>query len=106
MRKEFAEAIISLSKANDKIILLTGDLGYMALEGVRACLGERFINAGVAEQNMVTVAAGLAYEGFIPFIYSISPFATLRPYEQLRNDVCLHDLRGGVRVWDHGKHAS
>lgn len=92
MRKEFAEAIINLSQANDKIIFLTGDLGFMALEGVKACLGERFINAGVAEQNMVTVAAGLAYEGFIPFVYSISPFATLRPYEQLRNDVCLHDL--------------
>jgi transketolase len=92
MRKEFAEAIIDLAKANDKIIFLTGDLGFMALEGVSACLGNRFINAGVAEQNMVTMAAALAYEGFIPFVYSISPFATLRPYEQLRNDVCLHDL--------------
>jgi transketolase len=92
MRKEFAEAIIELAKANDKIIFLTGDLGFMALEGVSACLGDRFINAGVAEQNMVTMAAALAYEGFIPFVYSISPFVTLRPYEQLRNDVCLHDL--------------
>ena len=92
MRKEFAEAIINLSKANDKIIFLTGDLGFMALEGVRDFLGERFINAGVAEQNMATMAASLAYEGFIPFIYSISPFVTLRPYEQLRNDICLHNL--------------
>jgi transketolase len=64
----------------------------MALEGVKECLGERFINAGVAEQNMTTMAASLAYEGFIPFIYSISPFITLRPYEQLRNDICLHNL--------------
>jgi transketolase len=55
-------------------------------------MGDRFINAGVAEQNMTTMAASLAYEGFIPFIYSISPFITLRPYEQLRNDVCLHNL--------------
>jgi transketolase len=92
MRKEFAEVIIDLSKTNDKIIFLTGDLGYMALEGVKDCLGDRFINAGVAEQNMVSMAASLAYEGFIPFIYSISPFITLRPYEQLRNDVCLHNL--------------
>jgi transketolase len=92
MRKEFAEAIIALSKTNDKIIFLTGDLGFMALEGVKECLGERFINAGVAEQNMTTMAASLAYEGFIPFIYSISPFITLRPYEQLRNDICLHNL--------------
>ncbi|MFN2440290.1 MAG: transketolase family protein [Chitinophagaceae bacterium] len=92
MRKEFAEAIIELSGTTDKIVFLTGDLGFMALEGVRESLGERFINAGVAEQNMTTMAASLAYEGFIPFIYSISPFITLRPYEQLRNDICLHNL--------------
>jgi transketolase len=92
MRKEFAQAITAIAKTNDKIIFLTGDLGFMALEGVRETLGERFINAGVAEQNMTTMAASLAYEGFIPFIYSISPFITLRPYEQLRNDVCLHNL--------------
>ena len=92
MRKELAESIIKLAKANDKIIFLSGDLGFMALEGVRETLGERFINAGVAEQNMATMAAGLAYEGFIPVIYSISPFITLRPYEQLRNDICLHNL--------------
>jgi transketolase len=64
----------------------------MALEGVKDFLGERFINAGVAEQNMATMAAALAYEGFTPIIYSISPFITLRPYEQLRNDICLHNL--------------
>ncbi len=92
MRKEFAEAVIQVSKANDKIVFLTGDLGFMALEGVKDFLGDRFINAGVAEQNMVTMAASLAYEGFIPIVYSISPFITLRPYEQLRNDVCLHNL--------------
>jgi transketolase len=92
MRKEFAQAIINLSSENDKIIFLTGDLGYMALEGVKESLGERFINTGVAEQNMTAMAASLAYEGFLPFIYSISPFVTLRPYEQLRNDICLHNL--------------
>src|SRR5258705_4816891 len=92
MRKEFAEAVINLSQKNKKIVFLTGYLGYMALEGVREELGERFINAGVAEQNMATMAASLAYEGFTPFIYSISPFITLRPYEQLRNDICLHNL--------------
>jgi transketolase len=92
MRKEFAKAIIDISKANDKIVFLTGDLGFMALEEVKEQLGDRFINAGVAEQNMATMAASLAYEGFVPFIYSISPFVTLRPYEQLRNDICLHNL--------------
>ena len=92
MRKEFANAIIGLSKTTDKIVFLTGDLGFMALEEVKECLGDKFINAGVAEQNMATMAASLAYEGFIPFIYSISPFITLRPYEQIRNDICLHNL--------------
>ncbi|MEO6315836.1 MAG: hypothetical protein ABIU63_02225 [Chitinophagaceae bacterium] len=92
MRKEFAQAITDLAAENDKIIFLTGDLGFMALEGVKAAMGERFINAGVAEQNMASMAASLAYEGFIPIIYSISPFITLRPYEQIRNDICLHHL--------------
>ncbi len=64
----------------------------MALEGLRDGIGRRFINAGVAEQNMVSMAAGLAAKGFRPWVYSITPFTTLRPYEQLRNDVCLHGL--------------
>jgi transketolase len=64
----------------------------MALEKVQEKFGERFINGGVAEQNMVTVSAAMAHEGFVPFVYSISPFVTLRPYEQIRNDVCLHNL--------------
>ena len=64
----------------------------MALEAVREKFGKFFINTGVAEQNMVSVSAGLASDGFIPWVYSISSFATLRPYEQLRNDVCHHGL--------------
>jgi transketolase len=92
MRNEFAQAIIDADEKNRDLVFITGDLGYMALEKVQQKFGERFINSGVAEQNMVTVAASLAYEGFIPFVYSISPFVTLRPYEQIRNDVCLHNL--------------
>ena len=92
MRKEFAQAITAMAVSNERIVFLTGDLGFMALEGVKEAMGERFINAGVAEQNMAAMAASLAYEGFIPFIYSISPFITLRPYEQIRNDICLHNL--------------
>lgn len=92
MRNEFAAAIISLKDTNPELVFLTGDLGYLSLEKVQERFAEHFINAGVAEQNMVTVAAGLAHEGFVPFAYSISPFVTLRPYEQIRTDVCLHDL--------------
>ena len=75
-----------------EFVFLTGDLGFMALEPVRQAAGERFINAGVAEQNMVTVAAGLARSGFQPWVYSIAPFLYARPFEQIRNDVCLHNL--------------
>jgi transketolase len=92
MRVEFANAIIKNLEVKSGQVFLTGDLGYMALEKVREAFGQHFINAGVAEQNMVSVAAALAYEGFTPWVYSISPFATLRPYEQIRNDVCHHNL--------------
>jgi transketolase len=73
-------------------VFLTGDLGFGALEPLRDALGERFINAGVAEQNMVSVAAGLAASGLNAWTYSIAPFLYGRPFEQIRNDVCLHDL--------------
>lgn len=92
MRVEFADSMIKQFNEHQSLAFITGDLGYMALEKVQEKYGERFINAGVAEQNMVTVAAVMAHEGFVPFIYSISPFVTLRPYEQIRNDVCLHNL--------------
>ena len=92
MRAEFARKILAIAKSNSKVVFLSGDLGFMALEEVRDALGDRFINTGVAEQNMVSVAAGLAASGFVPVVYSIAPFATLRPYEQIRNDICLHNL--------------
>jgi transketolase len=92
MRAQFTQAILKIAETDSRIVFLSGDLGFMALEEVRDALGDRFINAGIAEQNMVSVAAGLAALGFIPLIYSIAPFAVLRPYEQIRNDICLHNL--------------
>ena len=92
MRAEFAQSIIGMYEKRPDFVFMSGDLGYMALEKVIETYGERFINIGVAEQNMISVAAGLAYEGFTPWVYSIAPFAILRPYEQIRNDVCLHNL--------------
>lgn len=73
-------------------VFFTGDLGFMALEPLRDRLGPRFINAGVAEQNMVSVAAGVASLGEPCWVYSIAPFVYGRPFEQVRNDVCLHGL--------------
>ena len=81
MRAEFAQAMIGLYDRHPNLVFISGDLGYMALEKVIEKYGERFINAGVAEQNMISVAAGLASGGFIPWVYSIAPFALLRPYE-------------------------
>lgn len=73
-------------------MFLTGDLGFMAFEALRDVAQERFINAGIAEQNMVSVAAGLAHEGLRPWVYSIAPFLYARALEQIRNDICMHDL--------------
>ena len=92
MRNEFSAAVERIGRDDDKVVFITGDLGYNALENVVGALGPRFINAGVAEQNMVGVAAGLAYKGYKVFCYSIAPFAVYRCLEQFRNDVCLHNM--------------
>lgn len=92
MRKEFSEAIEKIALQDEKIIFITGDLGYNALENLQEKLGNRFINAGIAEQNMVGMAAGMAYKGFKVFCYSIAPFVVYRCLEQFRNDACLHNL--------------
>ena len=92
MRKEFAAGIERIARTDERVVFITGDLGYNALEGAASVLGPRFINAGVAEQNMVGVAAGMAYKGYKVFVYSIAPFAVYRCLEQFRNDACLHNL--------------
>jgi transketolase len=92
MRKEFSNSIEKIAAVNEQLIFLTGDLGFMALENVRDAMGKRFINVGVSEQNMVSVAAALATEGLVPICYSIAPFIVFRPAEQIRIDVCLHNL--------------
>jgi len=92
MRYAFIKTLTKLASKNQKIFLLTGDLGYTVFEDFATAFPKRFINMGVAESNMVGVAAGLSLEGFIPFVYSIATFATMRPYEQIRNDICLQNL--------------
>ena len=83
---------LTLHASDPRFVFLTGDLGFQALEPLRAVAGPRFINAGVAEQNMVSAAAGLAWTGLKPWVYSIAPFVYARPYEQIRNDICAHDM--------------
>jgi transketolase len=100
MRVDFVKTIDGVLAADPRAMFVTGDLGYSALEDIAAKYGRRFLNAGVAEQNMVGVAAGLALAGMRPWVYSIAPFATYRCLEQIRNDVCLHRLP--VRIVGNG----
>ena len=91
MRKQLCDALVARA-AKPEMVFITGDLGFMALEPLQEALGPRFINAGVAEQNMVSVAAGLARQNMDVWVYSIAPFCYARPFEQIRNDIAFHNL--------------
>lgn len=92
MRAAFTKALVEIAEADPRVMLLTGDLGYTVLEPFAERFPARFFNVGVAEQNMVGVATGLAESGFVPFVYSIATFASLRPYEFIRNGPVHHRL--------------
>ncbi|MGQ0826846.1 MAG: transketolase C-terminal domain-containing protein [Bacteroidota bacterium] len=92
MRKELSKVMEQVAGDDPNIIFITGDLGFNAFENLQKLLGERFINAGVAEQNMIGIAAGMASKGYKVFCYSIAPFIVYRCLEQMRNDVCFHKL--------------
>lgn len=92
MRNTFVNTLLELAKKDPGIMILTGDLGYSVFEKFQEELPKQYLNMGVAEQNMIGVAAGLAMEGRIPFVYSIVPFVTMRPFEQIRNDVCYQNV--------------
>jgi transketolase len=92
LRRELIEELVKLAQEDERIVLLTGDLGFAALEPFIERFPDRFYNAGVAEQNMVGMATGLAEAGLTPYVYSISTFASMRPYEFIRNGPVLHNL--------------
>ena len=92
MRNTFIKELIELAAVNDRIALVVGDLGFSVVEPFAERFPDRFINAGVAEQNMMGLAAGMASEGYHPFVYSIANFPTFRCAEQIRNDVAYHKL--------------
>lgn len=109
MRTAFIQTLSELAEADDRIWLLCGDLGYSVLEGFASRFPERFVNVGVAEQNMTGIAAGLAMCGKQVFVYSIANFPVMRCLEQIRNDVCYHNLNvkivavgGGLTYGTHG----
>lgn len=109
MRGAFTKTVAELAERDPRILLLTGDLGYLVLDSFAEEFPTRFFNVGVAEQNMVGLATGLAEAGFIPFVYSIVTFAALRPYEFIRNGPILHQfpvrivgVGGGVEYGHNG----
>ena len=91
MRDTFIKRLRENAENDSKIIFITGDLGFGVVETFKKILPKQFINAGVAEQNMTMLAAGLSLDGFIPFTYSIGNFPTLRCLEMIRNDAAYHD---------------
>jgi transketolase len=92
MRGAFTRSLVELAEREPRILLLTGDLGYTVLETFAERFPDRFFNVGVAEQNLVGVATGLAEAGLIPFCYSIATFISLRSYEFIRNGPILQRL--------------
>ncbi len=92
VRAAFASALLDLAARDERILLLTGDLGFAVLEPFAERFPDRFLNVGVAEQNMVGMATGLAEAGYTPYVYSIATFASMRGYEFVRNGPVLHDL--------------
>lgn len=96
MRDHFIKELSGLIHEFPNIILITGDLGFSVLDDFRDSFPDNFINAGVAEQNMTGIATGMALEGKIVFTYSIANFPTLRCLEQIRNDVCYHNLNVNI----------
>ncbi len=92
MRADVLRTLATLAAKDDRIVFLTGDLGYGVVEPFFEMFPGRAFNAGVAEQNMLAMATGLASSGLIPYVYSIATFATLRPFEFIRNGAVVHHL--------------
>ena len=93
MRDAFIRVLTQLAEDDPRVVLITGDLGFGVLTDFARRFPRQFINAGVAEQNMTALAAGMALEGFSVYTYSIANFTTLRCLEQIRNDVCYHGAK-------------
>ena len=96
MRTSFVNQLLEETRRNEKIFLLVGDLGYHVVEPFAQEFPDRFINVGIAEQNLAGIAAGLAMTGYNVYIYSIGNFPTLRCLEQIRNDIAYH--KANVKV--------
>lgn len=90
MRNAFVTKLTELCRKNSKIVLLVGDIGFGVFEDFKKDFPKQYINMGIAEQNSIGVVSGLAKEGFLPIFYTIIPFLIYRPFEQIRNDLCIN----------------
>ena len=87
MRRKFGKLINKLAKKDNKIILLVGDIGYGIFDDFRKNFPKRFFNLGICEQSIISVASGMALEGYRPWVYTITPFLIERPFEQIKLDI-------------------
>jgi transketolase len=90
MRNAFADEMTKLASVDPRVVVLSGDIGNKLFDKLKAVDEKRFYNCGIAEANMMGVAAGMALSGLRPFVYTITPFTTTRCFEQIRVDVCYH----------------
>ncbi len=101
MRRCFADLLHAHMALRDDIWVITADMGYMMWDRIRADYPQRFLNVGAAEQTMMGIAVGLALEGKVPVVYSITPFLLYRPFETIRN--YLHHERIAVKMVSSGR---
>ena len=109
MRNAFIKAMTDILKKNKYVMMLNGDAGYKIFQPISSKFKSQYINCGIAEANMITVATGLARSGYIPFTYAIGAHVVYRAFEQIRNDVCLNKANvkivsggTGLHYADHG----
>jgi transketolase len=92
MRNAFNDVLIDIARKDESLVLLVGDIGFRVFDDFRDEFPDRFYNVGIAEANMIGVAAGLAMTGMKPVVYTIIPFLVMRAFEQIRVDLCIQDL--------------
>jgi len=114
MRKQFKQTIMDLSERDDKIVLLFGDVSVYLFNEFKEKYPNRFYNMGICENTLISVAAGLSAQGFIPFVHTIAPFITERSYEQVKMDLCYNRFSANLvscgasfdYAWDGPSHHS
>ncbi len=112
MRRQFKDTVMELSTSNDKLVMILGDVSVYLFKEFQDKYPDRFYNMGICENTLISVGAGLASQGFYPFVHTIAPFLTERSYEQIKLDMCYNQLGGNILTcgasfdyaWDGATH--